>query len=75
MPGKKGMLKLEAMRLFYEEGKTRTEITRMLDVRDPNRVKAWLKQYRREGAVGFGKAGGRPPIDIHQSWLSLSPAW
>jgi transposase-like protein len=66
MSGKKGMkkypaeTKLEAMRLFYEEGKTRAEITRQLDVRDPHRVKAWLKQYRREGAVGFGKAQGRP---------------
>jgi len=66
MSGRKGMkkypaeLKLEAMRLFYEEGKTRAEITRILDVRDPQRVKAWLKQYRREGALGFGKAQGRP---------------
>jgi len=64
---KKGMrkypaeTKLEAVRLFYEEGKTRAEITRRLDVRDPNRVKAWLKQYRREGVAGFGKAQGRPP--------------
>ena len=66
MSGRKGMkkypveLKLEAMRLFYEEGKTRAEITGILGIRDPHRVKAWLKQYRREGAVGFGKAQGRP---------------
>jgi len=66
MSGKRGMkkypveTKLEAVRLFYEEGKTRAEITQILEVRDPNRVKAWLKQYRREGAVGFGKAQGRP---------------
>lgn len=66
MSGKKGMkkypveLKLEAMRLFYEEGKTRAEITGILSIRDPHRVKVWLKQYRREGAVGFGKAQGRP---------------
>ena len=53
-------MKLEAVRLFYEEGKTRAEITQILDVRDPNRVKAWLKQYRGEGAAGFGKAQGRP---------------
>ena len=66
MSGKKGMkkypaeVKLEAMRLFYDAGKTRAEITRILDLRDPQRVKAWLKQYRREGAVGFAKAQGRP---------------
>jgi len=66
MSGKKGMkkypaeTKMEAIRLFHEEGKTRAEITRILEVRDPDRVKAWLKQYRREGAEGFGKAQGRP---------------
>lgn len=66
MSGKKGMkkypaeTKLEAVRLFYEAGKTRAEITKLLEIRDPHRVKAWLKQYRREGACGFGKAQGRP---------------
>lgn len=67
MAGKKGMkhysveIKLEAMRLFYEEGLTRAEITQRLGIRDPHRVKAWLKQYRREGAAGFSKPKGRPP--------------
>jgi transposase len=66
MSGKKGMrhypvgTKLEAVRLFYEEGLTRAEITQELRVRDPYRVKAWLKQYRREGAEGFSKPKGRP---------------
>ena len=66
MAGKKGMkhypaeMKMEAVRLFYEEGKTRAEITQILGVRDLHRVKAWLKQYRREGAEGFSKLKGRP---------------
>ena len=66
MSGKKGMkkypaeTKLEAMRLFYEEGKTRAEITQQLQIRDPQRVRTWLRQYRREGATGFSKAQGRP---------------
>lgn len=66
MSGKKGMkkypveTKLEAIRLFYEEGRTRAEIAQVLNLRDPHRVKAWLKQYRREGAAGFSKAQGRP---------------
>ena len=66
MAGKKGMkhypaeTKLEAVRMFYEEGVTRAEITEALGIRDPHRVKAWLKQYRREGAAGFRKAKGRP---------------
>ena len=59
MPGKKGMkhypleLKLEAMRLFYEEGKTRKEITAMLGIRDKDRVMKWLRQYRREVVKQF----------------------
>jgi len=66
MSGKKGMkkypaeTKLEAVRLFYEEGKTRAEITALLKVQDPQRVKVWLRQYRREGTAGFSKALGRP---------------
>ena len=52
--------KLEAVRLFYEEGKTRVEITQQLQIRDPQRVRTWLRQYRREGATGFSKAQGRP---------------
>lgn len=66
MSGKKGMkkypaeTKLEVVRLFYEEGKTRAEITQQLQVRDPQRVRVWLRQYRREGVTGFSKAQGRP---------------
>lgn len=45
MSGKKGMrtypieLKLEAMRLYYEEGKTRAEITEQLGIGHANAVK------------------------------------
>ena len=48
MSGKKGMghypaeMKVEAVRLFYEEGKTCAEITNALELRDPQRVKKWL---------------------------------
>ena len=61
MTGKKGMyhypreLKLEAMRLFNEEGKTRDEITELLALRSPGRVKRWLHQYRQEGEKAFDK--------------------
>jgi transposase len=68
MAGKKGMkhypveMKLEAVRLFYEEGRSRAEITVALGIQDPDRVKKWLKQYRREGLEAFGKVTrGRPP--------------
>ena len=70
MPGNKGSkhyapeVKLEAIRMFYEEGKTRQEITEALGIRDRDRVKKWLRQYRREGATAFLKKrrrSGRPP--------------
>jgi transposase len=66
MSGKKGMrrypveIKLEAVRLFYEERKSRAEITRLLELQDPHAVKKWMKQYRCEGERAFTKPIGRP---------------
>lgn len=51
MAGKKGSkhypleLKLEAMQMFYEEGKTRKEIPEALGIRDRDRVMKWLRRY------------------------------
>ena len=56
--------KLEAIRMYEEEGFSREEITKQLAIRDPNRVKAWLKIYRREGKAGLKKPRpGRPRKD------------
>ena len=66
MSGKKGMkpypieLKLEAVRLYYEEGKTRAEITELLGIRNAYAVKQWGQLYRREGVSGLKKTKGRP---------------
>ena len=66
MSGKKGMrqypveLKLEAVRLYYEAGKTRAEITELLGIGNPYAVKEWGKLYRHEGVSGLKKAKGRP---------------
>jgi transposase len=65
MSGKKGMqrypveIKLEAVRMFMEEGKTRAEITKLLGIRDEGRVKMWVRQFRRD-RTGFSKPIGRP---------------
>lgn len=65
MSGKKGMkqypleVKLEAVRLFLEERRTRAEITQMLGLRSVGRVKYWVRQYRHDAAV-FHKSIGRP---------------
>jgi transposase len=72
MSGKKGMkhyplaLKLEAIRLYQEEGKSQQEITELLGIRDRARVKKWLSAYRRKGQAALerdpaGRRGGRPP--------------
>ena len=66
MSGKKGMkhypkeVKLEAVRMFFEEGKTRAEITEALGLRSEGRVETWTRQYRREGIEAFNKPIGRP---------------
>ena len=72
MAGKKGMkhyplaMRLEAVRLHEEEGKTYQEITEILGIYDRKRVEKWLREYRREGEAAFGrgpeqKKKGRPP--------------
>jgi len=54
-------IKLEAIRLFYEGGMTQAEITKKLNIRDPNRVKNWLWLQRKEGVMGLKKPRrGRP---------------
>jgi hypothetical protein len=38
-------LKLEAMRMFDEKGKTRKEITEVFGISDRDRVMKWLRRY------------------------------
>ena len=65
MSGKKGSkhypveIKLEAVRMFLEEGKTRAEIAKALSLRSEGRVKRWVSQYRHEENA-FNKPIGRP---------------
>lgn len=66
MTGIKGMVhhpvevKLEAVRMFYEEGKTRQEISTALGLSSRECVERWVRRYRREGEKGFCKPIGRP---------------
>ncbi|HEX6269876.1 MAG TPA: helix-turn-helix domain-containing protein [Anaerolineales bacterium] len=72
MSGKKGMkqyplaTKLEAVRLYQEEGKAYKEITKQLQIVDPERVRKWVREFRRRGDTAFGRGPqlrrrGRPP--------------
>ncbi len=72
MAGKKGMkhyplaTKLEAVRMYQEEGKSYKEIREDLHIADPERVRKWVREYRRRGETAFGRGAqlkrkGRPP--------------
>ena len=53
--------KLEAVRLREEEDLGYKEITERLAIRDPKRVKEWMRLYRKEGKAGLKKPRrGRP---------------
>jgi transposase-like protein len=75
MSGKKGMkdypaeVKLEAVRMYLEEGKTRRAIIEELGINDVRQVTKWLAQYRKFGSEVLIKRKptrkevslGRPP--------------
>lgn len=53
-------VKLEAIRLYFDEGWTQRRITQQLGIIDAKRVEMWVRQYRREGVAAFSKPIGRP---------------
>lgn len=54
-------IKLEAIRLREEEGLLYQQITEKLEIRNPGRVKTWMRIYRKEGEAGLKKPRrGRP---------------
>jgi len=72
MSGKKGMkhyareVKLEAVRLYLEEGQSQAQVVEALGIRNVRQVKRWVHQYRQEGEAAFEKKDrrgllGRPP--------------
>lgn len=66
MAGQKGMVhysvatKQEAVRLFVEERMTYHVIAERLGIRKAERIKAWVRAYRKEGELGLVKVKGRP---------------
>ena len=76
MSGKKGMkpypksVELEAIRLFYDEGLTRQQITEKLGL-TKGCVKAWLRIYRKEGETGLQKPrqGRRPKRENTEAYI------
>lgn len=82
MSGKKGMkhysreVKLAAVRLYMEEGKSQAEIIEELGINDTRRVKRWLHQYRQEGEAAFEKKkhkdlrGRRPKRENTEAYIA-----
>ena len=66
MSGRKGMLhyqveiKQEAVRLVLEEHLPYAAVADKLHIRKPDRIKAWVRMYQREGELSFHKPIGRP---------------
>ncbi len=52
-------VKLQAVRMFLEEGKPKAEIREALGL-TKGRVKIWVKRYRDDGEAGLQKKRGRP---------------
>lgn len=82
MAGKKGMkhysreVKLEAVRLYEEEGKSQAEIIEALGINNTRRVKRWLHQYREAGEAAFEKKkskalrGRRPKRENTEAYIA-----
>lgn len=55
MSGKKGMkdyparIKLEAVRLFLEEGKTKREILELMGIKNKTQIEVWVRKYQEYG--------------------------
>ena len=53
-------VKKEAIRLFYEQGKSRAEISAAFDLSSGECVERWVRRYRRKGEGAFHQLIGRP---------------
>ena len=66
MTGRKGMMhyrveiKQEAVRLVLEAHMTYAAVATQLEIRKAQRIKVWVRMYRREGELSFHKTIGRP---------------
>jgi transposase len=66
MAGKKGSthytteVKEEAIQIFLEGKLTQKAIAEQLGIRDPERIKKWVHDYRQEGPLGLRRVKGRP---------------
>jgi transposase len=53
-------IKEQAVKLFLEGQLSQKAIAEQLGIRDADRIKKWVHDYRREGVLGLRKPKGRP---------------
>jgi len=69
-------VKLEAVRLYNEEGKAQAQIIEELGICNTRQVKRWLHQYRQEGERAFekqrrkGLVGRRPKQEKREAYIA-----
>lgn len=68
MAGIKGMksypliIKQEAVRLFFEERKTKKQIQEKLGIKNDTQLESWFRAFRKDGLIGLQeKRKGRSP--------------
>jgi transposase-like protein len=61
-------IKQEAVRLVEEEHLTYAAVAARLEIRKAERIKAWVRMYRREGELSFHKPIGRPVKTESEAW-------
>jgi len=80
-------LKLEAVRLHVDEGWSYSKITDHLEIHDKDRVKVWMRMYRKKGSAAFVDRRGDPhrveteqerelrrlylEVDVLKKWLQI----
>ncbi|PPA86309.1 helix-turn-helix domain-containing protein, partial [Brevibacillus laterosporus] len=52
-------LKMEAIRLHFEEKWTYKQIVEHLEIQDKDRLKKWMRKYRQQGEFGLLDRRGR----------------
>ncbi|QOT01353.1 helix-turn-helix domain-containing protein [Brevibacterium sp. JNUCC-42] len=59
-------LKLEAVRLHLDEKWTHKQIAEHLGISDKDRVKVWMRKYRKQGEFGLLDQRGRREVYLDQ---------
>jgi transposase-like protein len=68
-------IKMQAVKMYLEDGMTQSAITARLGIHDPGRVRQWLRAYRLEGEQAFSpehrrRSGRRPKPQDEKAYIA-----